>query len=53
MAGIEVNVSITDTVLFAKLIDCIKTTVLDERIPGGLANEMQDKIEQILKECEK
>lgn len=53
MAGIEVKVKITDMDLFTRLIGIMKDAVLDKRMPGDLANEIQDKIGEIIKESAK
>jgi hypothetical protein len=54
MAKIEIKVNITDLDLFIELIDYLKDVILhDKRMPGGLANEMQEKIGNIIKECRK
>mgnify|MGYP000945594794 CR=1 FL=1 len=53
MAGIEVKVKITDMDLFTRLIDVMKDAVLDSRMPGDLANEIQYQIGAIIKECAK
>lgn len=53
MAELEIKVKITDTELFTRLINLMKEAVLDSRMPGDLANEIQDEIGEILKECEK
>lgn len=52
MAGLEVKVKITDLDIFTELINYLKTVILDQRIPGELANEMQENIGRIMKECE-
>ena len=54
MAIFEVKVRITDLDLFTELVDYLKTTILfDERMPGDLANEMQEEIGKIIKESMK
>lgn len=52
MKGLEVKVSLTDADVFKNLIKYIKTVIWDNRMPGDLANEMQDKISEIMKERE-
>lgn len=51
MANLEVKVRITDLDLFTELVGYLKEVIFDERMPGELANEMQEKIGDILKGC--
>jgi len=51
--AMEVKVSVTDTDVFKNLIDYIKIVIWDSRMPGDLANEMQEKIGEIIKESDK
>jgi hypothetical protein len=51
MANLEVKVRITDLDLFTELVGYLKEVILDDRMPGDLANEMQEKIGDILKGC--
>ena len=44
MQPFTVTVSIKDTEIFEELIKYLKEVILDERMPGDLANEMQDRI---------
>jgi len=47
----EIKAKITDTDVFIQIMEYIKTIILDDRMPGDLANEMQEKIGDILKGC--
>ena len=47
----EIKVKITNTDVFIQIMEYIKTIILDDRMPGDLANEMQEKIGDILKGC--
>nr|WP_312578221.1 hypothetical protein [Sedimentibacter sp.] len=51
MAEMKVTVRISDLDLFKKLTNYLKDVILDERMPGELANEMQEKISEIVEEC--
>jgi hypothetical protein len=54
MANLEVKVRISDLDLWTDLIDYLKDVILhDKRMPGDLANEMQDKIGSIIEEARK
>ena len=48
MANLEVKVRITDLDLFTELVGYLKEVIFDERMPGELANEMQEKIGEII-----
>lgn len=51
MANLEVKVRISDLDLWTELVDYLKDVILhDERMPGDLANEMQEKIGKFVKE---
>lgn len=47
----KVTTKIMDTYVFLEIIEYIKTVIFDDRMPGDLANEMQEKIGDILKGC--
>lgn len=53
MANLILNVKLTDMDIFQELIDYLQEVILDDRMPGDLANEMQDKIGSIIEEARK
>lgn len=53
MARLKVEVKIIDLDVFTELINYLKSVVLDKRMPGELANEMQENIGRIMEECRK
>lgn len=54
MPKLEFNIKVSDLDIWTELINYLKEVIMhDERMPGDLANEMQDKIGSIIKEVDK